>query len=225
MSHDLINKAILEDFLINDPVDILIVSWDCIEGKYTSIRGFACLNIANSKETCSRDFDNPNFHIKIEVICCAKRHSMTRRHKIEYCTGKNIMKLIENIARQHKIKTIYLDSIIEAIHFYLQLGYNFPIKNKYTLSHLFPKLKTIYDILRTSPTSYNYHENSEFQKITNYLDRLIHNFYSIKMLNGIRHNDFEDEDIDREIDTTLKYHVDFMRLEGYKMIKNIGPIE
>jgi len=208
LSHDLINKFILDDFLINDPVDILIVSWDCIEGNQASIRGFACLNVRNS-------------FIKIEVICCAKRHTMARRRNIKYCTGKNIMKMIENIARQYGIQQIYLDSIIEAVHFYLHLGYQFPINNKFTLSQLFPKLKTIREICTNYPS--NYDKNTEFQKILNYLDRLIHGFYSITKLNGIRQNDFEDVDSDDEIDTTLKYHVDFMRLEGYKMIKNIVP--
>ena len=195
-SHDKLKKDYVEELLVDYATDILIV----VNDTSGAIRGFACVSEykEDGEEYCSLD-----------LLCCAKKHSMKRRSNYKIPNGKYLLDKVENIVKSDN-KYIEVNAIPTAILYYYKNGYYFE-SNKYQKRRLKSAMKNLNKIYNSSKNDDDLEDN--FRKIK-FLDRYIDGYYDI--------NDMSSKKLWKDIEensSTLEEYKEGVSDDGYNMIK------
>lgn len=199
-SSGLIKKEYVEELLIENNCDILITLYD----EDGSLRGFACISEYIS-------LDNIDYCV-LDLLCCAKKHSMNRRSNKYIPNGKNLLDKLENLMKWKNNKFIKLNSISSAILYYHKNGYKFN-SNKYQECRLKENLEKINDCYKKSK---NYIEMEELIDKLSFLNRYIENYNNIQNIASKQLWD----DVDENSNTLTTYRENKAD-RGYSMKKNL----
>ncbi len=118
LSNTIIDKEFAQEAL--EDADIIIVSYDTINGVKSSIRGFMCI------EKDYRPFNTKSKnYLYVSLICNATKSTVNLRNNPKNPSGKDMLEWIINYGKMYRWEGIALKSLINVIPYYHKLGWKF----------------------------------------------------------------------------------------------------